>query len=283
MPRKAKSTHGAADSVGGAVTREALDAAKQEPNLNAAIVQLTPYTKSVRDIVAGLFVRNETERVVMADVLRQIKTGMEAVDSRFDPITKPLWAAWKAAVTWRNEVRGPLEEAEQIGKERLGGYEVALARALELETAQREIAEREQRDRDRARTIAMEREPVANLAGFSYIPAYTPPPPQPVPQAPAVYADPMATIRGPVPLTGVSTIISWDVEVLDDAAATAALIQFNMWHLAGCAPFVQLDPAALKAAIKGNTEHASLLRQSLAGCPGLQIVQSAQVRTTGYE
>lgn len=281
--RKPKSTAGAADSVGGAVTSAALAQAKAEPNLNAAVGQLMPYAQTVLQIVRGLQVRNEAERHVMADALRQIKTGMEAIDARFDPITKPMWAAWQAALAWRREVRTPLEQAEFDGKDKLGRYEVELAQMAREAAAEREQHERNERERDRARAAAFQAQAQAPvIAGYQYVPAYQP---QPEPYAPAVYADPMASVRGPAPLAGVSTVIEWTVQVTDSLAAARALVAHGLWdmsQLPGVAPFVRLDVPALVNAVKGEGDTAQWVRHVLNGCPGLNITQSAQVRTRKY-
>lgn len=294
MARKPKSTTGAAASqdqtAGGAVSQEQLAVVRQQPDVNAAVITLQPFTNGVLNIVRGLSVRNETERHVMADLLRQIKTAQGIVGERFGSITKPMWQAWRAVKDWENQVGGPLEDAETEAKQKLGEY--ALAQQKERERLEGERREREREVREREQR---ERE-------------YPQPLPQPFTQsaAPTEYINMSARITGwdhrpewesaptlppahltSAPLSGVTTTFQWGVEVVDENAAVAALIAGGVWDLRGAlgvaGAFVRLDVSALNIAARGDGEVARVVRGLLAQVPGLKVEERAVVRSKGYE
>lgn len=291
--RKSKPTAHAADESGGAVTRAALDAARQSPDISTAVSQLQPVGEMMRYAVDTLPMNTPTDRLVMADFLRQVKDGMAAVDAKFDPIIKPMYQALEAARAWRREVMKKFTDAEDVAKKKLGDYALREAAAVRAESAKREQADREERERQQAaaRAAAISVTAPAWVVGGVGVPVtevyppvvFTPRTP-PLPAS--VYADPMEAVRAPAPMSGVSTALSWTVEVDNDAQATAFLIAQGLWDCrsAGAAAvFVHLDTAALKMAVKGEGDTAQLMRGLLANVPGVRVCQVASVTARRYE
>jgi len=259
---------------GGAVTAAELENIRQQPDINAAIRALHPYSNAVLGLVRSLAVRNPMERHIMADVLRQVKTAQAAVDARFDPITKPMWAAWRAATGWRSEVRGPLELAEQCAKTKLEAYELDVRSAAAAAAA---VAAQQAQ----AQAQAQAQNQIHTQTGFGgtggiYTPVATP-------NAPTTWehiAPPAATLPA---LQGVSTATKWTVDIVDERAAVECLIVSGAYQLG---PFVRLDVSALQIAVRGNgdntdtTVHA--MRQVLGQVPGLKVGEITSTRARGY-
>lgn len=315
MARKPKSTAGAAaaqqQTAGGAVTPEQLEAVRNQPEVHAAVTTLQPFSTGVLGLVQTLTVRNEMERHVMADVLRQIKTAQGVVEDKFGAITRPMWQAWRAVKDWERQVVDPLAAAEAQAKQKLGDYELAVEverRRRVKEQEERAAAERmerererEQREREYPQPYAIPATPMGTLTGFGPIPTPTAQwQPSTTTTAPSTFGvtsptamvwEPAPTITPtappPTPLAGVNTTMAWAVEITDEHAAVAALIAGGVWdlrtQLGVLGAFVQLDASALNIAVRGDGEVARLVRGLLAQVPGLKVVERATVRARGYE
>lgn len=310
MARKPKSTAGAAaaqsQTAGGTVTPEQLEAVRNQPEVHAAVTTLQPFSTGVLGLVQTLTVRNEMERHVMADVLRQIKTAQGVVEDKFGAITRPMWQAWRAVKDWERQVVDPLAQAEAEAKRKLGDYELAVEverRRRVKEQEERAAAERMEREREAQAAAVREREqrerqyPQATSPNNQFW-EYHPAPPtyidmtQPRPAgAPISQWEPAPTITPtappPTPLAGVNTTMAWAVEIVDEHAAVAALIAGGVWdlrtQLGVLGAFVQLDASALNIAVRGDGEVAGIVRGLLAQVPGLKVVERATVRARGYE
>jgi len=300
MARKPKSTAGAAaaqsQTAGGAVTPEQLEAVRNQPEVHAAVTTLQPFSTGVLGLVQSLTVRNEMERHVMADVLRQIKTAQGVVEDKFGAITRPMWQAWRAVKDWERQVVDPLAQAEAQAKQKLGDYELAVEverRRRVKEQEERAAAERVEREREAQAAAVREREqrerqyPLQSpWTAFNSAPEPTGYMGAPTPQwEPAPFINP--TAPPPTPLAGVNTTMAWAVEIVDEHAAVAALIAGGVWdlrtQLGVLGAFVQLDASALNIAVRGDGEVAGIVRGLLAQVPGLRVVERATVRARGYE
>lgn len=292
MARKPKSTAGVAEqhnaTAGGVVTSTELEKVRQQPEINAAVTALQPYSAAVLGLVNTLTVTNPMERHVMADVLRQIKTAMETVDAKFDPITKPMWAAWRAATAWRGEVRGPLEDAERIAKDKLGDYELAIVAAESRRVRAQQMAAIAERQAAQAAAPPPPPGP-GTLGGTGGVNLGPPLPPgvtlafggvyAHVVQPPTTWEPTPTMVAAPPPLQGVSTTTQWTVEPTDEPAAVAFLIQSGLYQLG---PFLRLDVSALKIAVRADTQDAANMRALLAQVPGLRVEETATTRARGY-
>jgi hypothetical protein len=295
MATRKRSTAGRAEqqqvTAGGAVTQAELDKARHTPEISQAVATLQPFSSGISGLVETLQVRNQSEYLVMADLLRQTKTAQGLVDAKFDPITKPLWAAWKAAVTWRGEVREPLERAEQLAKQKLGDYDLAVAQQKRVE------AERQAAEQKALQTLTAPPPPP---------PSPFQPPPQPQPQWPgaAFPAMPPPPPPGlsytlppqfhptftrelePVQAAGVGSRLGWSLDVTDEQAAVLYLLQTGLADLRALGVtslLVRLDVSALKIAIRGDDAVAQTVRAALGTVPGLVLSEKAHVTGRMYE
>lgn len=274
MARRKTNTAGAADSVGGVVTSAQLELARQQPEINATVAALQPFSNIALGVVRSLEVRNETDKVIMADVLRQIKTAMATADDKFDPIIDPMNKALNAARAWRKEVKGPLEAAEVIAKEKIGDYEVGLVKAAD---AQRQLEMRQ--------VAPQVFSPVFAPMGHLQQPQPPTPTPTPTPYQSPIWHNPAATLTA-APVAGITTKVQWTVEVQDDKAATLGLIASGAHNLLGlgvAALFVRVDVSALRIAVRDEGPVGEIVRTLLSTVPGLSVVHTASTTARQYE
>lgn len=304
-PRKKRTTNAAAGAgvgAGEAVSPQALEVVRANPDMQGLTSALRPIAPQLVAAVASVQITDTHTAAVMADLARQIKTIVGIIDEKFEPLEAGVKQTVKAIRTLKNEIAGPFEGALDTAKDKLGAWEL---RVLEAQRQRDQAnAAAEAAEREAARVFALPGMPAmrggiaftnpeladgANRpASEGYVsypntvlaqPPYKWNPPQ-LPwnptQAPVAVVDANQGARDfGVKLDGVTTVVSWDAVITSDANALLGLIN------AGGYEFLLIDMAALRRALN-DKERGPGVRAALARISGISVQEVASVRTRGY-
>ena len=312
--RKKRTTNAAAGAgvgAGEAVSPQALEVVRANPDMQGLTSALRPIAPQLVAAVASVVITDTATAAVMADLARQIKTIVGIIDEKFEPLEAGVKQTVKAIRTLKSEIATPFEHALETAKDKLGAWELQVLEAQRVRDRANAAAEAaaQAAEREAARVYAPQLYPNnvftqlgpvagqsiyehfnapsidvlrvgAQVAGNSYpyaVPAQPPwnPPQAPVAGAVAVVDANQGARDFGVKLDGVTTVVSWDVVVENERTAIGFLIN------AGGLEFLSVDVAGLKRAAN-DKERGPGVRAVLERIAGLRLEEVASVRTRGY-